>query len=41
MMFSGNADVILMVLVVVSCAVGLMFLGTYCLNRVTDPDAGE
>jgi hypothetical protein len=40
-MLGGNADVILMVLAVVTCAVGLMFLGTYCLNRSIGRGAGE
>lgn len=39
-MFAGNLDVILMVVSVVTCALALIFLGTYCLNRIADRNAG-
>jgi hypothetical protein len=36
----ANLDVILMVVSVVSFALLLIFLGTYCLNRTLDRSAG-
>ena len=36
----ANIDVILMVIVVVSCVIGLVLFGTYCLNKSLDQGAG-
>jgi hypothetical protein len=38
-MVYGNIPVILMVISVVSCALALIFLGTYCLNKIMDRSA--
>jgi hypothetical protein len=35
-MVYGNIPVILMVISVVSCVLALIFLGTFCLNRIVD-----
>ena len=35
----GNTGVILMVIAVVSCVLGLVFVGTYFLNKDVDQDA--
>jgi hypothetical protein len=36
----ANIDVILMVIVVVSCVIGLVLFGTYWLNKSLDRSAG-
>ena len=36
----ANIDVILMVIVLVSCVIGLVLLGTYWLNKSLDRSAG-
>jgi hypothetical protein len=38
-MVYGNIPVILMVISVVSCALALIFLGTYCLSKILDRSA--
>jgi hypothetical protein len=38
-MVYGNIPVILLVIAVVSCALALIFLGTYCLSRNVDRNA--
>jgi hypothetical protein len=39
-MVYGNIPVILMVISVVACALALIFLGTFCLNKILDRNAG-
>jgi hypothetical protein len=36
----ANIDVILMVIVLVSCVIGLVLFGTYWLNKSLDRSAG-
>jgi hypothetical protein len=36
----ANIDVILMVIVIVSCVIGLVLFGTYWLNKSLDRNAG-
>jgi hypothetical protein len=32
----GNTAIVFMVIAVVSCALGLVFVGMYCLNKTAD-----
>ena len=36
----ANLDVILMVIALVTCVIGLVLFGTYCLNKALDRSAG-
>ena len=36
----ANLDVIVMVITVVTCVIGMVLFGTYCLNRILDRGAG-
>ena len=36
----ANIDVILMVIGLVTCVIGLVLFGTYCLNKALDRNAG-
>jgi hypothetical protein len=40
-MVYGNAAIVLMVISVVACVLGLVFVATYCLNRAVDRNPGK
>jgi hypothetical protein len=40
-MLSGNTAVVLMVIAVVAVVLGIVFAGTYCLNKAVDRSARQ
>jgi hypothetical protein len=40
-MVYGNTAIVLMVISVVACVLGLVFVATYCLNRAVDRTAAS